>query len=214
MLKLIPSDVIDVTISSLIPQATDAYRLVPAPENGLDFNPKTQYVINESGEINVPTIGKVKVAGMTTTQLEDFLRGEVAKSDPIVKVQLTSFRVNVLGEVRNPGAKTAKTERYTILDAIADAGDLTLYGMRNNVMLIREEDGERRFHTIDLTDANLLNSPYFYLKQNDVIYVEPDKVRVINSEYNQNNSYKLSIASAVISAASVIASLVIALTIK
>ena len=86
MLKLIPSDVIDVTISSLIPQATDAYRLVPAPENGLDFNPKTQYVINESGEINVPTIGKVKVAGMTTTQLEDFLRGEVAKnvSDPIV----------------------------------------------------------------------------------------------------------------------------------
>lgn len=216
MLKLIPSDVIDVTISSLIPQATDAYRLVPAPENGLDFNPKTQYVINESGEINVPTIGKVKVAGMTTTQLEDFLRGEVAKnvSDPIVKVQLTSFRVNVLGEVRNPGAKTAKTERYTILDAIADAGDLTLYGMRNNVMLIREEDGERRFHTIDLTDANLLNSPYFYLKQNDVIYVEPDKVRVINSEYNQNNSYKLSIASAVISAASVIASLIIALTIK
>ena len=86
--------------------------------------------------------------------------------------------------------------------------------MRNNVMLIREEDGERRFHTIDLTDANLLNSPYFYLKQNDVIYVEPDKVRVINSEYNQNNSYKLSIDSAVISAASVIASLVIALTIK
>ena len=183
---------------------------------GADATSMNQYVINESGEINVPTIGKVKVAGMTTTQLEDFLRGEVAKnvSDPIVKVQLTSFRVNVLGEVRNPGAKTAKTERYTILDAIADAGDLTLYGMRNNVMLIREEDGERRFHTIDLTDANLLNSPYFYLKQNDVIYVEPDKVRVINSEYNQNNSYKLSIASAVISAASVIASLVIALTIK
>lgn len=81
-------------------------------------------------------------------------------------------------------------------------------------MLIREENGTKQFHTLDLTDANLINSPYFYLKQNDVIYVQPDKVRVVNSEFNQNNSFKLSIATAVISAVSVIASLVIALAIN
>lgn len=215
-LKLQPTDQLNITISSLVPSATDAYRIIPAPTDGSDFHPAVNYIVDNNGEIDIPTLGKIKVAGMTTTELKNFIEKEVSKAvaDPIVVVKLSSFRVNVLGEVRSPGAKQSISEKYSILDAIADAGDITLYGIKTNVMLIREENGKKEFHTIDLTDANLINSPYFYLKQNDVIYVQPDKVRVVNSEFNQNNSFKLSIATAVISAVSVIASLVIALAIN
>lgn len=216
LLKLQPSDILNITISSLVPSATDAYRIIPAPTDGNDFNPAVNYTVDNNGEIDIPTLGKIKVSGMTTTELKNHIEKEVSKSvaDPIVVVKLNSFRVNVLGEVRSPGAKQSLSEKYSILDAIADAGDITLYGIKTNVMLIREENGKKEFHSIDLTDANLINSPYFYLKQNDVIYVQPDKVRVVNSEFNQNNSFKLSIATAVISAVSVIASLVIALAIN
>lgn len=215
-LKLQPQDKLQITISSLIPSATDAYRIIPAPTDGNDFNPMVNYTVDEKGNIEIPTLGEIKVTGMTATELKEYIEKEVSKAvaDPIIIVKLSSFRVNILGEVRNPGAKQATSEKYSILDAIADAGDVTLYGIKTNVMLIREENGTKQFHTLDLTDANLINSPYFYLKQNDVIYVQPDKVRVVNSEFNQNNSFKLSIATAVISAVSVIASLVIALAIN
>ena len=104
--------------------------------------------------------------------------------------------------------------RYSILDALSDAGDLTEYGERSNVLLVREENGERKFIHLDLNSSETLTSPYFFLKQNDYIYVEPNKVRQANSKYNQNNSFKLTVISTVVSAASVIASLVIALTVK
>lgn len=161
-------------------------------------------------------LGTIKAAGCTTRELAEVIRKKVAETvaDPIVDVKLQSFRVNVLGEVRNPGAKEAKSERYTIMDALADAGDITMYGIRTNVMLIREEKGVKSFHRLDLTDANLINSDYYYLKQNDVIYVEPDKVKVVNSEYNQNNAFKVSVISTVVSALSVIASMIIAITVK
>lgn len=215
-LKLIPADVINVTISSLVPEATDIFRFVPAPTDGSTFNPTTRYVIAENGTIEIPVLGTIKAAGCTTRELAEVIRKKVAETvaDPIVDVKLQSFRVNVLGEVRNPGAKEAKSERYTIMDALADAGDITMYGIRTNVMLIREEKGVKSFHRLDLTDANLINSDYYYLKQNDVIYVEPDKVKVVNSEYNQNNAFKVSVISTVVSALSVIASMIIAITVK
>lgn len=134
--------------------------------------------------------------------------------DPYVKVQLVNFKVNVLGEVARPGTIEVDTERYSLLDALAAAGDLTPYGERENILLIREENGQKHFHHLNLNDAATLSSPYFYLQQNDVIYVEPNKIRHDNSKYNQNNSYKLSVVSAVVSAVSVVASLCIALFIK
>ena len=154
------------------------------------------------------------VSGLTTRQLSDAITAEVEKSvrNPHVRVQLLNFRVNVLGEVKRPGAIAVTKERYTILDAIADAQDLTNYGKRDNILLIREEDGVATYHRIDLTDASLLTSPYFYLRQNDVIYVEPNKIITDNSKYNQYSGYKLSVISTVVGALSVVASLVIALT--
>ncbi len=132
----------------------------------------------------------------------------------MVKVVLVNFHVNVLGEVLEPGVKAVTTERFSLLDALAAAGDLTPYGERTNIMLIREENGKKTIHRFNLNDSKSLESPYFYLCQNDVIYVEPNTIRKDNAKYNQNNSYKLSVISTVVSAASIIASLVIALTVK
>lgn len=120
-----------------------------------------------------------------------------------------------MGEVASPGARLVNRERYSILDALADAGDITPYGERKNVLLIREENGERVYHRLDLNDSeSTLNSPYFYLRQNDVIYVEPNKIRQANAKVDQDKSFKLSMTSVIVSAASVVASLIIALFAK
>ncbi len=226
-LKLVPSDQLKVMISSLVPEATAAFKTMNAVYTTTDGsqtdNQSTTlreeyslYVVDKNGNIEVPVLGTMKVEGLSTLEVADLLRRKVSEhvQDPIVDVKLANFRVNVLGEVKTPGAKTVKTERYTIFDALADAGDLTMYGRRDNVLLVREDAGVRSFHRLNLNDANIVNSQYYYLKQNDVVYVEPNAVRVVNSEYNQNNSFKISIISTVVSAISVIASLVIALAIN
>ncbi|MEG2819868.1 MAG: polysaccharide export protein, partial [Muribaculaceae bacterium] len=134
--------------------------------------------------------------------------------DPFVSVMLVNFRINVLGEVKNPGQIDVTRQRFSILDALAKSGDLTEYGVRSNVLLIREENGVKTYHRLNLNDSAMLSSPYFYLQQNDVVYVEPNKIRKDNSKYNQNNSFKVSVVATIVSAVSVIASLVIALVIK
>ena len=153
---------------------------------------------------------------MTTEQLADELTHRISRDvqDPIVRVELLNFKVIVAGEVAKPAAVKVSNSRMTILEAISEAGDLTPYGRRDNVLVIREENGKRTYARVDLSSKDLLNSPYYYLKQNDYIYVEPNDIREANSRYNQDNAYKLSVTSTIVSAASVIASLVIALTVK
>lgn len=118
------------------------------------------------------------------------------------------------GEVNNPGQIRVTRNRFSILDALSAAGDMTPYGERSNVLLIRENNGKKEYVHLDMNKSDVLDSPYYYLQQNDYIYVEPNKVRQANSKYNQDNAFKLSVISTVVSAASVIASLVIALTVK
>lgn len=221
--KIEPADELFISVTSSSPEATALYNLPAtnfATKNnlGASLQPSQQtYVVDPKGDILFPLLGNIHVAGLTTEQLRQELTDRISKDveDPIVRVELRNFRVNVMGEVNAPGAKSGRTPRYSILDAIADAGDLTVYGKRDNVLVIREEaNGERHFERIDLTSAEALNSPYFFLKQNDYVYVEPNEIRTDNSKYNQNNAFKLSVISTIVSAASVIASLVIALTIK
>lgn len=125
-----------------------------------------------------------------------------------------NFKVSVLGEVAKPGVVEVKSERCTVLEALGLAGDMTIFGKRENVTLIREEDGVVSYHRLNLADGDLIKSPYYYMQQNDVLYVEPTETRMEQSEYSTNNSYKIQVVSAIISGASVIASLVIALAIK
>lgn len=211
-----------ITVTSLSPEATAIYNLPlsnPAKQTEMFkvSTPSQQtYKVNSEGDITFPELGKLHVAGLTTEQLQQKLTDLIAKDveDPIVSVSLVNFRVVVAGEVRNPKSILVGRNRFSILDALSEAGDLTEYGERSNVLLVREENGERKFVHLDLNSSETLDSPYFYLKQNDYIYVEPNKVRQANSKYNQNNSFKLTVISTIVSAASVIASLVIALTVK
>lgn len=212
-------------ISPNFPETTDIFNLPlinPGSkanlQSGMISSPIYQtYVVNSKGDITMPIIGTIHVAGMTVEQLQEKLteiaHREAAK-DAVVKVELINFRVVVAGEVTSPHTIWINRNRYSILDAISDAGDLTPYGERSRVLLIREEDGKKIYKRLDLNSSDILNSPYFYLRQNDYIYVEPNKIRQDNSKYNQNNAYKLTVISTVVSAASVIASLVIALTVK
>ena len=131
--------------------------------------------------------------------------------DPYVRVDLVNFGIDVLGEVRNPHRVVTGQQYFTLLDALAACGDLTEFGKRDRVYVIRTEDGQRTYHRLDLTDSSVFSSPYFFMRQNDVVYVEPNEIRIDNSKYNQNNAFKLSVISTIVSSVSVIASLIIAL---
>ena len=221
-IRIVPDDELKIVVTSQVPEATAPYNLpmanyATATALSSSATPAIQtYTVDKKGCIVVPIIGKIDVAGKTTDEVAKKIKRLVEKDvkDPYVTVRFCGFRVNVLGEVNSPGAKISSKERYSILDAIADAGDLNVYGKRDNILLIREVDGVKKQVRLSLNDAKLLESPYFYLQQNDIIYVEPNKIKKDNSKYNQNNAFKMSVVSTIVSAASVIASLVIALTVK
>lgn len=221
-IKIQPADELIITVNSLIPEASYPYNLPvlnPAHQGSIEITTTTQnqtYTVDKEGYITFPILGKIHVEGLSTQEIAQLLTDKISEAvdQPIVRVQLVNFRINVLGEVMKPGAIQVKTERFSVLDALAAVGDLTVYGKRDNVLLIREENGERQFHRLNLNEAAIVNSPYFYLQQNDVIYVEPSNTRKSNSEYNQNNSFKIQIASTVVSVISVMSSLIIALVIN
>lgn len=217
-----PDDELSITINSQFPEATAMYNipLTNVATRGITevytTNQIQTYIVDTNGDIDMPVLGKIHAAGRTVEELEDYLteviRADV--SDAIVKVQQVNFYVVVAGEVSHPTRLRVSGNRFSILDAITSAGDLTPYGVRDNILIIRENNGERTYTHLDLTSSEILTSPYFYLQPNDYIYVEPNEIRQANSRYNQDNAYKLTVISTIVSAASVIASLVIALTVK
>lgn len=233
-IKIVPDDELVINVSAGDPTAVQDFTIPYQHPRLRDFNspittdegqiisrraqnlPLQTYHVDASGFISFPVLGKLHVAGMTLNGLAQYLEEKISETviDPIVTVELVNFHVNIMGEVTKPGVQLVNRERYSILDAIAAAGDLTPYGERKAVWLIREENGERQFHKLDLNDSKMLESPYFYLSQNDVIYVEPNKVRIKNVSIDQERQFKLSMTSVIVSAVSVIASLGIALLVK
>ena len=165
------------------------------------------YYVDKDGCINFPTLGKLHVEGMTVSQLTDTLTFEISKSvnDPIVNVHFANFQVTVLGEVTRPGRFNVGSERVTIFEALGLAGDLTPYGRRDNILVARETNGKMQFERLNINNASVYASPFFYLQQNDVVYVEPNRVRAVNS---QNISLYLSMITTLGSMATVIVSVV------
>lgn len=161
------------------------------------------YVVDKDGNINFPVLGSLHVAGMTKEALIDKLTAEIKKSvkNPIVNVRFMNFRITVIGEVNNPSTFTVPTERINVLEALGLAGDMTVYGRRENVLLIREKEGVRSITRINFTDKSLLSSPYFYLQQNDIVYVEPVKVKALQSS---NSNFYLPVISLAVSLLSVL----------
>lgn len=149
-------------------------------------NPETvtlTYLVDPEGNIDFPILGTIHVEGMTRNQLVNYLKGEIGKDvkDPIVYVSFKNYKITILGEVRTPGTYVMDSEKVTLLQALGRAGDLNLTAKRDGILLIREENGVERHYTIDLKDAELLNSPQFFLQQNDVIYVPASATRVVTA---------------------------------
>ncbi len=170
------------------------------------------YMVDSTGCIDFPVLGKIKLAGKTKSEAIAYLEGKISASvkDPVVTINFLNFNVSVLGEVNRPGRFQVQAERMTVIEAIAQAGDLTPYGKRNTVKVIREENGQLHFGTLDLNSPEIFSSPFYYLQQNDLVYVEPNGVRAINS---QNIGTYLSMATTAATMATVIIS-VVALTKK
>lgn len=164
------------------------------------------YTINENGEIDFPKVGTIKLAGLTRTQAIELIRKEVSKYllEPGVNINIRNFKITVLGEVGKPGSYPVSSDRITILEAIGMAGDLTINGLRKNVLVIREENGQKMEYRLDLTKRESLNSPVYYLSQNDVVYVEPNGARLQSSKYTQNTTVFVSIAGLIITVISVL----------
>src|SRR5690606_35144635 len=152
------------------------------------------YLIDYNGNIEFPVLGTLHIAGMTRIELTEMLKEKISEyaKDPIINIRLVNFTVTVIGEVGRPGTYTIQDERISLPEALGMANDLTIYGKRQNVLLIREVDGKKKFAKIDLTSVNAISSPLYYLQQNDVIVVEPNKARIRSSSYNQNNSVLIS----------------------
>lgn len=171
------------------------------------------YTVDNEGFINFPVLGKIEVKGKTIKELTDILESRISESveNPIVNIRIENFKVTVIGEVLRPGTFNVYSDRISLLDALGLAGDLTIYGDRTNVKLVRDVNGEKKVALLDLTKTDLLESPYFYLEQNDVVYVEPNDKKKKTSRYSQSEQYNLSIISTFASTLSVIVSVVMSI---
>ena len=201
--KICKDDQLSIFVSSVDPNAVAAFNLpltsyLAAGEKDVVTTPTVQtYLVDSKGDINFPILGRIQVTGMSRSELANYLQTKIsayAKS-PLVTVQILNFKISVLGEVNSPG-------------------DLTIYGERKNILLIRDNNGKKEFHRFDLTATDLLESPYFYLQQNDIVYVEPNKARRGNAKYSQSDQFNVSVVSTIIGGISVFVSLAIALLVK
>ncbi|MFD2598068.1 polysaccharide biosynthesis/export family protein [Sphingobacterium corticis] len=203
--RIQPEDLITITVSAADIKVTvpfnqqNPYQMQAAA--GQDFAFKPTYLVDDKGEIDFPVLGRLKIGGLTRLEATALLRKELGRYivDPGVNLTFANFRVTVLGEVAKPGTITLQQERITILEALGMAGDLTIRGVRKNVLLIREKDGVRQTERLDLTSDSLLTSPFYYLAQNDVIYVEPNGAQVRGSSLGANTNVLISVSSVVIS---------------
>ena len=162
-------------------------------------------------------LGEIHVGGLTKLEIENLIIDKLKvylKEAPLVTVRIVNYRISVLGEVASPGSFVVSNEKINLLEALAMAGDLTIYGERKNILLIRDNNGKKEFHRFDLTATDLLESPYFYLQQNDIVYVEPNKARRGNAKYSQSDQFNVSVVSTIIGGISVFVSLAIALLVK
>lgn len=198
--RIMPKDLLTITVLTTDPKASAPFNLSVSNTVGTSGQLTTNgqslqgYLVDNDGYINFPIIGKIRVQGLTKTECEDLIKSKVqpylAKSEnPIVTVRMASYRITVIGAVNSPGQKPIATEKVNILEAIALAGDLNIYGRRDNVILLREDAYGQKSHVrINLTDANLINSPYYYLQQNDIVYVEPNDVMKKNSDIGSSTT--------------------------
>lgn len=217
--RIMPKDQLTITVSSTNPTAATQFNLAVSANNSGVLSSNTNstllpYLVENDGTILFPIVGRLKVEGLTKLECQQLITEKIrpffsSNETPIVTVRLSSYRVTVLGEVARPSVISVATEKISILEALASAGDLTIYGKRDNIIVIREDNkGEKAIHRINLNDANVINSPYYYLQQNDVVYVEPNSTKAKNSDLGTVSTFTMSLISTLMSMTSFIINLV------
>lgn len=212
--RIQPKDLLSITVSTTDPLAAAPFNLSVQTSNGaLQSGGSTlqQYLVNNKGEIEFPVIGVLQVGGLTKGETESMIREKLRpylKESPIVTVRMSNYKISVIGEVSSPGTFTISNEKVNIFEALAMAGDMTVYGMRGNVKLIREDNnGQRTIIPLNLNDANILHSPYYNLQQNDILYVTPNKTKAKNAGVSSSTTIWISAVSMLVTLTNLIISI-------
>ena len=199
-----PNDILHISISSFDETLVTPFNKERISENNanVDNLALQGYLVDSAGSINFPVLGAITVGGKSRSEIEQMLKTKLMEyvTDVVVDVRILNFKVTILGEVVNPGVYTIRNERVTIPEALGLAGDLTEDGDRNNISIIREENGKRIVTKIDITQTDLFDSPFFFLKQNDIIYVEPSLRGVKKSGFIPDIPALLSLVTVMLSA--------------
>ena len=204
--KIQPDDLLLIVVSTPDPEAAAPFNLetisVPTAIGQTNQGQRQQqlYLVDSDGLIQFPVLGEIKTGGQTKSEVVAVIKSKLKKyiNDAIVNIRIINFKVTVQGEVAKPGSFTIASERITLPEALSLAGDLTIYGKRDNIILVREVNNKKTFNRIDITKADFINSPYYYLSQNDLIYVEPNKAKSRTSTgFTQNGPIWIAIASLV-----------------
>ncbi len=197
--KIKPNDILSIVVSAYDPTVAKPFNLVLESTGGL-LEQQQGYLTGLDGTINIPVLGKIKVAGLTRAELSDKLTKQISEFilDPIVTINIINFKVSVLGAVNSPGTFAVQGERLTLPEALSLAGDLSMYGKRNNILVLRETNGKKDYAYLDIRDAKIMDSEFYYLQQNDLIYVEPNNASIQSSGVTNATSTIVSIASLII----------------
>lgn len=206
IIKFKKNDEITITVSSADGKSAIPFNLpLISQSNGDSFNGQRvlqSYLVNKDGYIQFPIIGEIKVLGMTQSELNKSLITKISKyvKDPIINIKITNFRISVIGEVRKPGVYNVRGQRMSVIEAISNAGDLSVYGKRKEILVIREDhNGIKHHKKLDITSSKILDSDFYYLHQNDIVMVSPNKAQVQSSAFNRNTPIYVSIASLLLS---------------
>jgi len=207
--KILPDDMLSIIISSKDKELTEPFNLRKfVNATGFSTDNEIGFLVDINGDIDYPILGKIHVEGLTRLQLQELLKQKLIENDlikdPIVTIQFLNFKISVLGEVNKPGSFNIKGDRVTLFEALSMAGDLTIYGKRDGIAVIRENAGKRTVMYVDVRTSGVFNTPYYYLQQNDIVYVEPNKIKSQQSGINQNVS-----VSAIVSVLSLLTSVAI-----
>lgn len=206
--KIQPDDILLIIVSAEDPEIAIPFNLTTVavsssgrPDIATGQLTTQTYLVDKNGSIEFPVLGKVQVGGLTRTEVLQSLKEKIGVyiKKPIINLRITNFKVSLQGEVNVPGTYTVASERLTLIEALSMAKDLTIYGKRNSILVIRESNGVKSFNRVDITKADFINSPFYYLAQNDVVYVEPNATRVNSSVVGPNTSVIISAISILVS---------------
>lgn len=195
-----PDDILQITVSSESAEAVEPFnqKLEGSAGGGGATNVTLRgYLVDKDGFIEMPVLGTLKVGGLKRSELNDLLKSRLKQylSDPVLTIRVLNFKVSVLGEVASPGQISVRGDRITLLEAIAQSGDISVQGLRKNILIVRDNQGQKEFARVDITNADIVNSPYYYLKQNDVVYVEPRRAKYDATAFGSYLSSTASIIS-------------------